>query len=368
MADRDIVTRSGKGSALSSSDYDQNVKSLNGTVEEQTGTTYSVVYTDQGKTIELNNATMVCTLTAIATIHGQIDTDNFTVTLINTNAAAATVNRSSTDTFIGGATSLSLTQGQSVTLQTDSSGAIWNINSVKSEAPATANNLAMLDASGLLRDSLVETDGSGNITANVTGNTTGTHTGAVIADTVTAETTNGDLALDGNGTGIVTTDAISATTTDSNLVLTGNGTGFVVADFESGTFTPTIQDVSFSDAEGQTYSVQEGWYTRIGNRVYFNGDIAVTSLGTLTTTNSVYLAGLPYTSESNANNRPPVSISRATGFSLTAGVSVTGYVVNNNTRIILEQFSSTSGSIALLLSELTGSGSFSFQGQYITET
>jgi len=129
MANRDIVTRGGKGSALSSTDYDQNVKSHDGTVEQQTGTTYTVVYTDQNKTIELNNASMVCTLTAIATIHGQIDTDNFKVTLVNTNSTAATVNRSSTDTFIGGATSITLQQGESITLQTDTTGAIWNIKS-----------------------------------------------------------------------------------------------------------------------------------------------------------------------------------------------------------------------------------------------
>lgn len=129
MANRDIVTRGGKGSDLDATDHDQNHKSFAGTVEEQTGTTYTVIYTDQNKTIELNNASMVCTLTAIATIHGQIDTDNFKVTLVNTNSTAATVNRSSTDTFIGGATSITLQQGESITLQTDTTGAIWNIKS-----------------------------------------------------------------------------------------------------------------------------------------------------------------------------------------------------------------------------------------------
>lgn len=127
MADRDIVTRAGKGSALSSTDYDQNVKSHDGTVEEQTGATYTVTYIDQNKTIELNNASMVCTMTAIATLHSQIDTDNFTVTLVNTNSTAATVNRGSTDTFSGGLTSITLAQNQAVTLQTDTTGAIWNI-------------------------------------------------------------------------------------------------------------------------------------------------------------------------------------------------------------------------------------------------
>lgn len=145
MADRDIITRAGKGSALSATDNDQNLKALAGTVEEQTGTTYTVVYTDQNKTIELNNSSMVCTLTAISTIAGQIDTDNFEVTLINTNSTAATVNRSGTDTFTGGATSMTLQQGQSVTLQTDSTGGVWQH---KVSAINTTSSSQRIDASG----------------------------------------------------------------------------------------------------------------------------------------------------------------------------------------------------------------------------
>ena len=125
MANRDIVTRAGKAAELDATDYDQNVKSHDGTVEEQTGATYTVAYTDQNKTIELNNASMAVTMTAIATIHAAIDTDNFKVILVNTNSADATIARSSTDTFIGGATSLTLKQNEAVLLQTDSTGAIW---------------------------------------------------------------------------------------------------------------------------------------------------------------------------------------------------------------------------------------------------
>ena len=128
MSNRDIITSVGKGTSLTQAEHDQNHKSFAGTVEEQTGTTYEVVYTDQNKTIELNNASMVCTLDAIADLHTAIDTDNFKVTLKNTNATAATVQRSSTDT-IDGETSITLVENEVITLQTDTTGGEWTIKS-----------------------------------------------------------------------------------------------------------------------------------------------------------------------------------------------------------------------------------------------
>ena len=140
MANRDIVTRSGKGASLSATDHDQNINGLHGTVEQQTGTTYTVVYTDQGKTIELNNASMVCTLDSIATISAAIDTDNFLVRIKNVNAADATVQRSGTDT-INGATSITISQNETVTLQTDSTGGIWTLaNPVTRNGTETLSN------------------------------------------------------------------------------------------------------------------------------------------------------------------------------------------------------------------------------------
>ena len=126
MSDRDVVTRAGKGASLNISDHDQNINAFVSTSEEQTGATYEVVYTDQGKLIELNNASMVVTLDAIADIVAASDSgvDNFMVTLKNTNTATATINRSSTDT-IDGETSITLTQNQTITLQTNAAGDGW---------------------------------------------------------------------------------------------------------------------------------------------------------------------------------------------------------------------------------------------------
>lgn len=126
MANRDIVTRTGKGAALTAANHDQNMNSLAGSVDQKTGTTYTVVYTDQGKTIELDNATMTCTIDEVATIAAAIDTDNWFVAIKNINAADATIVRSGTDTF-DGETSLTLSQNQSVIIQTNGAGDGFNV-------------------------------------------------------------------------------------------------------------------------------------------------------------------------------------------------------------------------------------------------
>ena len=129
MADRNILTHAGKGASLDSSDQAQNSNAFSSTTEEQTGATYEVVYTDQGKLIELNNASMVCTLDAIADIVVAMDTgvDNFSVTLKNTNSATATI--TPTTDNIDGATGLSLAQHESITLQTNAADDEWHVKS-----------------------------------------------------------------------------------------------------------------------------------------------------------------------------------------------------------------------------------------------
>jgi len=60
----------------------------------------------------------------------------------------------------------------------------------KTGAPATTNNLAMLNASGDLEDSLIETDGAGEITADITGAASGLH-----GSNLTGDVTNVDNAM-----------------------------------------------------------------------------------------------------------------------------------------------------------------------------
>ena len=98
------------------------------------------------------------------------------------------------------------------------------INSSQGQVvPATTNNLAMLDASGDLADSLVESDGSGNLTANVIGNLTGNVTGNVSGSSATI---TGNLGGDVSSVGMTTT--LGKVVTGSKMVNASSGTGYIV--------------------------------------------------------------------------------------------------------------------------------------------
>lgn len=133
-----------------------------------------------------------------------------------------------------------------------------------------------------------------------------------------------------------------------------------------GTWTPTIQDSSANNGEGQTYNIQEGTYTKIGNRVFFQGLLQITSLGTLTTSDAALLAGFPFAANSSANKEGGFHVFSGAGLAITANSHITGIMSVGQTRAVLREWNQTSGDSSLLLSELTASGIIQFEGQYIT--
>ncbi len=132
-------------------------------------------------------------------------------------------------------------------------------------------------------------------------------------------------------------------------------------DYEEGTWTPTIQDGSESDAEGQSYSSNDGFYTKIGNTVFVQGAITISSLGTLATV--LLIAGLPFTASSTSNRYGTANIAFSSGNSITAGQSMTGYVFPGNDYISLFLWDATTGCTVLTPSEL-GTGSLIFSAMY----
>jgi hypothetical protein len=104
-------------------------------------------------------------------------------------------------------------------------------------------------------------------------------------------------------------------------------------DYEEGTWTPTIAGTT--TAGTYTYTVQQGWYVKIGLMVfgYFRMTISgVTAAGTGT---ALEVAGLPFTS--TASTASPANISFASGWG-TAPISAR--VNGNTTRIRLHKYSS----------------------------
>jgi len=130
------------------------------------------------------------------------------------------------------------------------------------------------------------------------------------------------------------------------------------------TFTPTVQDSSLSDAEGQTYTTQKGFYTRIANRIFFDITLDVSSLGTLAAASSVRVANLPLASTSTTDYNSSISVGFGDNFSFTAGSSVTGTIAAGNSYITLFDWDSTSGVSPFILSQLGGTGILRISGNY----
>lgn len=201
------------------------------------------------------------------------------------------------------------------------------------KVPGTTNNVATLDASGDLADSTIL------YTDVVTLTDTQTLTNKVLT---TPSVTDG-----------VAFPATQNPSADANTL----------DDYEEGTFTPTLQDQSLSDSESQTYSVQTGFYTKIGNRVFFDLSIQMSSLGSLTAGDRAYIAGLPFTSDSTSNHFSSVSI-YGDGLNVTAGYSLAGTIPAGSDAIALSLWDATGGCTIGLVSEISASGRMYVTGSY----
>ena len=122
-------------------------------------------------------------------------------------------------------------------------------------------------------------------------------------------------------------------------------------------------DSSSSPSEGQTYAIQSGYYTRIGNRVLFNLRLRMTGLGTLTTTQNARI-GLPIVSSNDAGNSSACCVGDVYNMSFTAGYSVQAYVAPNSDYISMQLTDVSGGLSGLLLSEFTASGEIAVSGHY----
>ncbi len=137
--------------------------------------------------------------------------------------------------------------------------------------------------------------------------------------------------------------------------------------YSEGTFTPTLQDDSLSDGEGQAYVTANtfGNYTKIGRLVHFALSIQMSSLGTLAGANGAKIANLPFTALNISGRDNPVTVGRATGLAITANQAVAAYVVANTTRINLQLWDLATGTGDLTVTEVSADGLLLVAGTYI---
>jgi hypothetical protein len=161
----------------------------------------------------------------------------------------------------------------------------------------------------------------------------------------------------------VTVNSGDLNLTSGGVHIGGSGAANYLDAYETGTWTPTVQDSSFSDAEGQVYGSQIGEYQRIGDTVYYKVRVRVTSLGTLTTTDPMVIAGLPFTTASNAGGG-----SATVGETMalpSASNYITAQPTNGQTYFRLRNWDNTGGVSNLLLSEFGSSGDITIVGSYV---
>jgi hypothetical protein len=107
----------------------------------------------------------------------------------------------------------------------------------------------------------------------------------------------------------------------------GTGTSELFDDYEEGAFTPTV--IGSVTAGTGTYSANDGFYTKVGDRVTFT---ILINMSAHTGSGNMRLAGLPFTSSAVTND---ISYVVAAASNLTFTGQLTAQVSGNSTEIAL---------------------------------
>lgn len=157
--------------------------------------------------------------------------------------------------------------------------------------------------------------------------------------------------------------------TASGAELTGNGISFpatavpssganVLDDYEEGTWTPAVEGTTAAGVG--TYSVQDGFYIKIGRAVFFSGSMVWSAH---TGTGNMIVSGLPFVATSGTLNYP-VAVSFST---MTLANPFYGFVAQGaNGTITLGTAALAAGAYTALLIDVAATMNVS--GWYLTES
>ena len=134
----------------------------------------------------------------------------------------------------------------------------------------------------------------------------------------------GDIIMGTSGKGI-------------SFAATSDATGMsseVLDDYEEGTWTPVF--AGSGGTSGQSYSIQVGVYTKVGNLVTASCYATLTDKGTITTT--LQLSGFPFTSSSTSNVHASAALARVENWTLDADHVLCLHMNNNGTAGTFTQY------------------------------
>ena len=128
-------------------------------------------------------------------------------------------------------------------------------------------------------------------------------------------------------------------------------------------WTPNLWDTSESSSEGQTYSTQTGYSVRIGKMVYIEGQLVVTSLGTLSTGQFVKIGPLPYTAR--AGSAAVLNCFSLAGITIAGAVNYVFSPAGSNTfAYILYEWDDNSQNF-MTVGDVSADGNIQFSGWYV---
>lgn len=141
-------------------------------------------------------------------------------------------------------------------------------------------------------------------------------------------------------------------------------TSELLDDYEEGTWTPAF--VSSGATFG--YTTQYGVYTKVGNRVFVNGDIYLSAGATGTLTNALTISGLPFAVSTTSSGYVSFSMGYMETVDVPAGhILVNMAAANNETSIgIIGSAIDNAAPTSWTAAALTGRARIMFFGSYLT--
>jgi len=134
-------------------------------------------------------------------------------------------------------------------------------------------------------------------------------------------------------------------------------------DYEEGTWTPVLG--GSTSTSGQSYSVQAGTYTKIGNTVNAHAYISLSNVGTVAGTYA-YIMGFPFTVTNSNGSYPAMSIGYFAGLGQNVG-SLGGYLNKNTTTSYVTFRNGDGTSVQYLSAGGIGAAALIFSITYNTE-
>jgi len=181
-------------------------------------------------------------------------------------------------------------------------------------------------------------------------------------DALSFDMSAGGAATFASGVTLTSGNVVVADGNGIDFSATGTGSGTpsseLLADYEEGTFTPTIVQ---SEGDHAGYTTQRGTYTKIGRLVNV-GIFLDSGSGSVTAGAILHIGGLPFTSAATYNHA--VTVGWGDSLAITAGESVTGFVLSNNTTIRLMVWNSALGTGIMTYGELSSRGLLNVSATY----